>query len=163
MFNWRLVVVTCLALACRAAAFAPPNHAASVRHQIRNGNAQYPVPLLAEQDDNEEGVVVSSAVTSLPPSAAAALARLASASMVALAPLSALAADDIEIADLPPPWIPAVFSVFLVVGVGVLTGSLGNVIDEGEQRGAAKEQGPKPLLPNRLEIVSISAYYTFSY
>ena len=37
------------------------------------------------------------------------------------------AADDYEIVDLPAPWIPVVFGVILVAGVGVLTGSLGDV------------------------------------
>jgi hypothetical protein len=54
-----------------------------------------------------------------------------------------LAADDeveIEIADLPPPFVPVLFGLCLLVGVGLLTSSLGNVIDEeallGLQSGA---------------------------
>ena len=47
---------------------------------------------------------------------------------------------DLEIAELPPPYVPALFGVALLVGVGVLTGSLGNVMDEeaslGLQSGA---------------------------
>jgi hypothetical protein len=39
-----------------------------------------------------------------------------------------------EIAQLPPTWVPAVFGIFLVAGVGVLTASLGNVMDEGKIR-----------------------------
>ena len=35
-----------------------------------------------------------------------------------------------EIAELPPPYVPALFGVALLVGVGLLTGSLGNVMDE---------------------------------
>jgi hypothetical protein len=41
------------------------------------------------------------------------------------------ASDDIEIAELPPPYVPALFGVALLAGVGVLTASLGNVMDEG--------------------------------
>mmetsp|Transcript_23959 Transcript_23959/g.66507 ORF Transcript_23959/g.66507 Transcript_23959/m.66507 type:complete len:145 (-) Transcript_23959:1542-1976(-) len=45
-----------------------------------------------------------------------------------------------EYAELPPPYVPALFGLGLLVGVGVLTGSLGNVMDEeaslGMQSGA---------------------------
>jgi hypothetical protein len=40
------------------------------------------------------------------------------------------ATDDVEIAELPPVYVPALFGVALLVGVGLLTGSLGNVMDE---------------------------------
>mgnify|MGYP005848795105 CR=1 FL=1 len=45
---------------------------------------------------------------------------------------SAFAGEEIEMAELPPPWVPALFAVVLLAGVGVLTGSLGNVMDEGK-------------------------------
>lgn len=58
---------------------------------------------------------------------------------LSLAPF-AWAGEEIEMADLPPPWIPALFGIGLLVGVGVLTGSLSSVIDEeaslGMQSGA---------------------------
>lgn len=51
-----------------------------------------------------------------------------------------LATEELEYAELPPPYVPALFGVALLVGVGVLTGSLGNVMDEeaslGMQSGA---------------------------
>mmetsp|Transcript_3995 Transcript_3995/g.10455 ORF Transcript_3995/g.10455 Transcript_3995/m.10455 type:complete len:151 (-) Transcript_3995:1321-1773(-) len=51
-----------------------------------------------------------------------------------------LAADDYELAELPPPYVPAIFGVLLLAGIGVLTSSLGNVMDEeaglGMQSGA---------------------------
>jgi len=51
-------------------------------------------------------------------------------------PILALAEDtDVELADLPPPIIPVVFSLLLLVGVGALTGSLGDVLDEEAQLG----------------------------
>ena len=43
-----------------------------------------------------------------------------------------IAADDYELAELPPPYIPAIFGIVLVAGIGVLTSSLGNVMDEGK-------------------------------
>ena len=51
-----------------------------------------------------------------------------------------------EYAELPPPYVPVAFGLLLLVGVGALTGSLGNVLDEeaslGLQSGARakKEQ-----------------------
>ena len=62
--------------------------------------------------------------------------------MAALASAAAILADasEMELAELPPPYVPALFGVALLVGVGVLTGSLGNVMDEeaslGMQSGA---------------------------
>jgi hypothetical protein len=46
----------------------------------------------------------------------------------------AMAEDDFEIAELPPPFIPVLFGIVLIAGVGVLTASLGNVMDEGTLR-----------------------------
>jgi hypothetical protein len=48
-----------------------------------------------------------------------------------LFPQVCLAADNYELEQLPPPYVPAIFAVVLLAGVGVLTGSLGNVMDEG--------------------------------
>ena len=49
-------------------------------------------------------------------------------------PMSAFAesADDLEIVDLPPVYVPILFAIGVLGGVGVLTASLGNVMDEGE-------------------------------
>lgn len=49
--------------------------------------------------------------------------------------LEASAADDLIVSDLPSPWIPVVFGIVLIGGVGLLTSSLGNVIDEEAQLG----------------------------
>ena len=43
-----------------------------------------------------------------------------------------VAADDIEMTELPSPFVPVIFGVVLLGGVGLLTASLGNVMDEGE-------------------------------
>ena len=47
--------------------------------------------------------------------------------------LPAFAEGDSEVvlAELPPPYVPALFGVGLLAGVGLLTSSLGNVMDEG--------------------------------
>jgi len=47
----------------------------------------------------------------------------------------ALANEEIELTELPPPYVPALFGVALLIGVGVLTGSLGNVMDQEAQLG----------------------------
>ena len=39
--------------------------------------------------------------------------------------------DDIEIAELPPVWVPIVFAIVILGGVGLLTSSLGDVYSEG--------------------------------
>ena len=53
---------------------------------------------------------------------------------------TAVADDEYELAELPPVYVPVLFGLVLIVGVGVLTASLGDVIDEeaslGLQSGA---------------------------
>jgi hypothetical protein len=41
-------------------------------------------------------------------------------------------AEDMEYAELPPPYVPALFGVVLIAGIGVLTASLGDVMTEGK-------------------------------
>ena len=50
---------------------------------------------------------------------------------IATSPLVAMA-DDYEIAELPPPYVPVAVAVVLLGGVGVLTSSLGDVLAEGK-------------------------------
>jgi hypothetical protein len=38
--------------------------------------------------------------------------------------------DDVEVADLPPVYVPILFAIFILAGVGVLTSSLGDVYTE---------------------------------
>ncbi len=45
--------------------------------------------------------------------------------------MAAAAADDVEIAELPPVYVPILFAIGVLGGVGVLTASLGDVMDEG--------------------------------
>jgi hypothetical protein len=47
-----------------------------------------------------------------------------------------MASDEYEMAELPPPYVPAIFAVVLLAGIGVLTGSLGDVMDEGRLHSA---------------------------
>lgn len=42
-------------------------------------------------------------------------------------------AEDLEYAELPPPYVPALFGVVLLAGIGVLTASLGDVMTEGKE------------------------------
>lgn len=44
-------------------------------------------------------------------------------------------AEDVEYAELPPPYVPALFGVVLLAGVGILTVSLGDVMQEEAQLG----------------------------
>ena len=41
-------------------------------------------------------------------------------------------ADDVELAELPPVYVPILFAIAVLGGVGVLTASLGDVMDEGK-------------------------------
>ena len=50
---------------------------------------------------------------------------------IAITPLVAMA-DDVEIAELPPPYVPVAVAVVLLGGVGVLTSSLGDVLADGK-------------------------------
>lgn len=55
-------------------------------------------------------------------------------SVLTTTPLASFAesVDDLEIAELPPVYVPIIFAIGVIGGVGVLTASLGNVMDEGE-------------------------------
>jgi hypothetical protein len=44
-------------------------------------------------------------------------------------------ADDLEVSELPPPYIPVVFGILVIGGVGVLTASLGDVYTEESNLG----------------------------
>ena len=54
---------------------------------------------------------------------------------VAWIPAAAWATTEVELADLPPPYVPVIFGLVVIAGVGVLTGSLGDVIDDEAQLG----------------------------
>lgn len=44
-------------------------------------------------------------------------------------------ADDLEVSDLPPPYVPVIFGILVIGGVGVLTASLGDVYTEESNLG----------------------------
>jgi hypothetical protein len=79
---------------------------------------------------------LASAIRTATPIAASTLAVWTATISAALA----AASDEVEMAELPPPYVPAVFAVVLLGGVGWFTASLGNVMDEeaslGLQSGA---------------------------
>ena len=50
------------------------------------------------------------------------------------APFAAFA-DDLEVTELPPPYVPVVFGILVIGGVGVLTASLGDVYTEESNLG----------------------------
>jgi hypothetical protein len=70
----------------------------------------------------------------------AAAAGLACAIFAFVPTAMAAAYEEAELAELPNPIVPVIFSFGLLVGVGVLTGTLGDVIDQeamlGMQSGA---------------------------
>ena len=78
-----------------------------------------PLPLALTATAATPGVMMMSLLTTTP------------VASVALA----LANEEIELTELPPPYVPALFGVALLIGVGVLTGSLGNVMDQEAQLG----------------------------
>lgn len=68
-----------------------------------------------------------------------------------------VASDDYEIAELPSPLIPIVFAIVLLGGVGFLTASLGDVMDEG------KKLVKVACLLAWLLLVLLSAKYLYSF
>lgn len=44
-------------------------------------------------------------------------------------------ADDLEVTELPPPYVPVIFGILVIGGVGVLTASLGDVYTEESNLG----------------------------
>lgn len=108
-----------LSIVCSAVAFAPVSPLSFDRVTT--------VPLQASRNDNHESIIRQS--------------KVFVAAVTAFLPVgAAMAVDELEIAELPPPYVPALFGVVLLAGVGLLTSSLGNVMDEesslGMQSGA---------------------------
>jgi hypothetical protein len=118
-------------LVCQAAAFAP------IPFLSRTMNAA-PFSPLAVRDGEPESSTFRLCVLSNRPKVPALIAGLSSGIISLVS--SVLAADGIEMAELPAPYVPVLFGLGLLVGVGVLTGSLGDVMDEeaslGLQSGA---------------------------
>jgi hypothetical protein len=51
--------------------------------------------------------------------------------LVVSAAVAAAAEDDLDVIDLPPPYVPVIVAVGILVGVGLLTVSLGDVMSDG--------------------------------
>lgn len=91
-------------------------------------------PLLADtstQSSIETDHVHGVASTSIHRFSSSSLAGIISGA-TAFVGQSIAATDEYEMAELPPIWVPAVFGVVLLIGVALLTSSLGNVMDEGK-------------------------------
>jgi len=136
MMRLFLVVVLCLSIFRPTLAFCPANNKHVVK-EIRTASSGSSMELGSHSPffENTDGEVApSTTMTTHMMTATGLLTGLATFVN------GAMAGEEIEMAELPPPWVPAVFAVVLLIGVGVLTGSLGNVIDEeaslGLQSGA---------------------------
>ena len=84
----------------------------------------------------------------------ASLSSVVSVSTTAFSSAALVLADEMELAELPPPYVPALFGVALLIGVGVLTGSLGNVMDEEASLGMQSGARAKKVRLFRFEKVS---------
>ena len=94
----------------------------------------------SNQFENQENYYSIDTITSSsrPGVLASSVAGLSSGLVGFLA--SAVADDEYELAELPPVYVPVLFGLVLIVGVGILTASLGDVMEEeaslGLQSGA---------------------------
>lgn len=141
------VVVLLMAMLCpnlSVLAFTPPARPIAVVHssslsilrkQPQQGQLQQ--PLAAAKNDKSETKDASLSTTA---TSSSVMAFLTAQVLPVAAAMAAADASDYEVVDLPPPYVPALFGVALLGGVGLLTGSLGNVMDEeaslGMQSGA---------------------------
>lgn len=118
-------VLVFLIVVCSAVGFAPSvSKLSSNRQMTTTVDASQ---LRASRSDNHESLLRQS--------------KGVFAAVAAFLPVgAAVAVEELEIAELPPPYVPALFGVALLAGVGLLTSSLGNVMDEesslGMQSGA---------------------------
>lgn len=94
-------------------AFALSQHARPKAVLSRQSFA--PIPELVENDVNPRVGPIANLI----------------ATMAFIIPSTVSAADDYEIAELPPVYVPILFAIGILGGVGVLTASLGDVMDEG--------------------------------
>jgi hypothetical protein len=126
-------------------AFAPNGLAPKVRANVAFRPVETPRFLSRSEEDssNKESCVSPNSKLASPhasASVAAATAGFASALLAMVPAAMAAAAFEPEMAELPPPYVPVLFSIGLLVGVGLLTGTLGDVINEeallGMQSGA---------------------------
>lgn len=156
-----LAVLIALCLFCPALAFTKTvptfvasvkkSHSISIPKQQRKQQGLYlqPTPSTNNDDTSSESETFpkkrTSPATTLIMKAAVVITT--ASPLLLFFPLVALAAEqqqvvqgEYEAVGLPPPYVPALFGVALLGGVALLTGSLGNVMDEeallGMQSGA---------------------------
>ena len=117
---WKVTLIASLCLFAQAFAFAPLHHSQKSGCQVASAQLESP-----------ENPLTSN--TLIPT-----LAGLSTGFVGCVAKV--LAEEEYELAELPPPYIPALFGVALIAGVGILTASLGDVMTEeaslGMQSGA---------------------------
>eukprot|EP00980_Cylindrotheca_fusiformis_P007537 scaffold1561_cov129-Cylindrotheca_fusiformis.AAC.29 len=113
-------------------AFSPQRFSPNL-HEL--SPSQFPPPENSSNDNYDSIGTLTATISGL------------SAGLVGFA-ATALAEEEYEIAELPPVYIPALFGVVLVAGVGVLTASLGDVMDEGTTTGICI----RPLLDYKVEL-----------
>jgi hypothetical protein len=119
-----------LCLFAQVCAFAPPSQTSIVRQSLRSvvAFARPSDTSSSSSDDQRTLVYVLSEKRGFWASPVAGLV-LGLGGYVA----RGMASDeDLEMAELHPPYVPAIFGVVLLAGVGALTASLGNVMDEGK-------------------------------
>jgi hypothetical protein len=117
-----------LCLFAQVCAFAPPSETSTVRQSLRSVVGFARSADTSSSDDQRSLVEILSEKRGFWASPVAGLV-LGLGGYVA----RGMASDeDLEMAELPPPYVPAIFGVVLLAGVGALSASLGNVMDEGK-------------------------------
>ena len=117
-----------LLLMCHVAAFIPTSF--HLRHAVTPPKAvapekhdifEAPTQVSIERSADEPRPILPS------------VAGIVTAFVSAVGPaLAATNSDDLEIAELPPVYVPILFAIFIIGGVGLLTGSLGDVMNDGK-------------------------------
>jgi hypothetical protein len=124
----KVLLILC-SLLVQALAFAP----VPLQSQVQRAVGQR---LFVQSDPTPS----SDDLSSLVPATLRSAGVLAGFTTGALSLVQSAWCEEIEYAELPPTWVPVLFGIGLIVGVGLLTGSLGDVINEeallGMQSGA---------------------------
>lgn len=143
-----LFVICCLRVLSQCSSFIPSCRfevvasASAARHghnkspplslsTARTPSASKPTSLAADRaglGNTSDSIVTRTSVATI-------LVGLFLSGAVAWIPAAAWATTEVELAELPPPYVPVIFGLVVIAGVGVLTGSLGDVIDDEAQLG----------------------------
>ena len=118
-----LILLYMLYNACNASAFVTN----SFRITLPLSHSKMPSTLTVQQTSSDDDIFHTSfTFKSTPKSLTLGLLSLGAFANIADA------AEEIELAELPPPYLAVVFAVVILGGVGILTSSLGDVLAEGE-------------------------------